>query len=79
MTDWKKLAPHFGISEHEARKLTHKYPNVVEQGKRALKLWKKVNPQNATYKDLITRLLVHAPFNLAEVALKMLNPGMDDF
>jgi len=79
MTDWKKLAPHFGISEHEARKLTHKYPNVVEQGKRALKLWKQVNPQNATYKDLITRLLVHAPFNLAEVALKMLNPGMDDF
>ena len=76
MTDWRKLAPHFGISELEAEEMYHYYPDVGEQKYRALDCWKQINPDTAKYEDLIACLLTHAPFALAEAALKMLNPGM---
>ena len=76
MRDWRKLAPHFGIAQHEAEVLTFNYPDVGEQRYRALHCWKQINPNNATYKELIACLLIHAPFDLAEAALKMLSPGM---
>ena len=78
MTDWRKLALHFGISELEAEEMVHYYPDVGEQKYRALHCWKQIDPDNATYKDLIACLLAHAPFALAEAALKMLSPGMHD-
>ena len=76
MTDWRKLAPHFGISELEAEEMAHYYPDVGEQKYRALHCWKQINPDIAKYEDLIACLLTHAPFALAEAALKMLSPGM---
>ena len=76
MTDWRKLAPHFGISELEAEEMAHYYPDVGEQKYRALDCWKKINPDTAKYEDLIACILTHAPFALAEAALKMLSPGM---
>ena len=76
MTDWRKLALHFGISELEAEEMAHYYPDVGEQKYRALDCWKKINPDTAKYEDLIACLLAHAPFALAEAALKMLSPGM---
>ena len=76
MTDWRKLALHFGISELEAEEMAHYYPDVGEQKYRALDCWKQINPDTAKYEDLIACLLAHAPFALAEAALKMLNPGM---
>ena len=76
MRDWRKLAPHFGITQHEAEELTFSYPDVDEQRYRALHIWKQINPDNATYNELIACLLGHAPFDLAEAALKMLSPGM---
>ena len=76
MRDWRELAPHFGLSELTAEELAYHYPDVGEQRCRALDYWKQINPDNATYKELIACLLVHAPFDLAEAALKMLTPGM---
>ena len=76
MKDWRELAPHFGITQHEEEVLTFGYPDVGEQSYRALHCWKQINPDNATYKELIACLLVHAPFDLAEAALNMLCPGM---
>ena len=76
MRDWRKLAPHFGITQHKAEVLTFSYPDVGEQSYKALHCWKQINPDNATYKGLIACLLTHAPFDLAEAALKMICPGM---
>ena len=76
MTDWRELAPHFGISEIKAEELAHCYPDVGEQRYRVLHQWKHINPETATYAILITSLLAHAPFNLAEAVLKMLTQGM---
>ena len=76
MTDWRKLAIHFGISELEAEEIAHYYPDVGEQKYRALDCWKQIYPDTAKYEDLIACLLAHAPFALAEAALKMLSPGM---
>ena len=76
MRDWRKLAPHFGISESTAEKLAHHFRDVDEQRYRALSCWKQINPDTATYKNLIACLLAHAPFDLAEAAVKMLTPGM---
>ena len=76
MRDWRKLAPHLGITQHEAEELTFSYPDVDEQRYRALHCWKQINPDNATYKELIACLLGHAPFDLTEAALKMTSPGM---
>ena len=76
MRDWRELAPHFGVTQHEAEVLTFRYPDVGEQRYRALHCWKQLNPDNATYKELIACLLAHAPFDLAEAALKMISPGM---
>ena len=78
MRDWRELAPHFGISEIMAEELAHHFPDVGEQRYKALDYWKQINPHTATHKNLIACLLVHAPFDLAEGALKMLTPGMDD-
>ena len=76
VTDWRKLAPHLGISELEAEEMAHYYPDVGEQKYRALHCWKQIHPDTAKYEDLIACLLAHAPFALAEAALKMLSPGM---
>ena len=76
MTDWRELAPHFGISEIKAEELAHCYPDVGEQRYRVLHQWKQINPETATYAILITSLLAHAPFDLAEAVLKMLTQGM---
>ena len=76
MRDWRELAPHFGITQHEAEVLTFNYPDVGEQRYRALHCWKQINPDNATYKELLTCLLTHGPFDLAEAALKMISPGI---
>ena len=76
MRDWRELAPHFGISELEAEELAHCYPDVGAQKYRVLYWWKQINPDTGTYKNLIACLLAHAPFDLAEAALKMLTPGM---
>ena len=76
MRDWRELAPHFGFSELKEKELAYHYPDVGEQRYRALDYWKQINPDNATYKELIACLLVHAQFDLAEAALKMLTPGM---
>ena len=76
MRDWRKLAPHFGITQHKAEVLTFSYPDVGEQRYRALHCWKQNDPNSATYKELIACLLGHAPFDLAEAALKMLTPGI---
>ena len=76
MRDWRKLAPHLGITQHEAEVLTCRYPDVREQSYKALHCWKQINPDNATYKELIACLMAHAPFDLTEAALKMISPGM---
>ena len=76
MRDWRKLAPHFGISESKAEEVTHRYSDKGEQRYRALHCWKQINSDTGTYKNLIACLLTHAPFDLAEAALKMLTPGM---
>ena len=75
MRDWKELAPHFGITQHEAEDLAHHYPSVGEQRYRALCCWKQLSPETAMYKNLIACLLTHAPFDMAEAAL-LINPGM---
>ena len=76
MTDWRKLAPHFGISESTAEELAHCFRDVDEQRYMALHWWKQICPDTATYQHLIACLLAHAPFDLAEAAIKMLTPGM---
>ena len=76
MRDWRKMAPHFGISDIEAEELAHRFSDVDEQRYTALHWWKQISPDTATYKILIACLLAHAPFDLAEAALKMLTPGM---
>ena len=75
MRDWKELAPHLGISENSAEDLAHYHPDIGEQRYMALCYWKQINPSTATYINLIACLLAHAPFDLAEAALKMLSPG----
>ena len=75
MTDWRKLAPYLGISELGAEELAHYYPKASEQRYRALLCWKQINPETATYRNLIACFLTHAPFDLAESLLKMLTPG----
>ena len=76
MRDWRKLAPHFGITQHKAEVLIFSYPDVGEQSYKALHCWKQISPDNATYKELIACILTHAPFDLAEAALKMTSIGM---
>ena len=76
MRDWRKLAPHFGISEFKAKEVTHCYPDVDQQRYKALYCWKQINSETAKYGNLIACLLTHAPFDLTEAALKMLTPGM---
>ena len=76
MRDWRKLAPHFGISESTAEELAHRFQDVDEQKYRALHCWKQISPDTATYQNLIACLLAHAPFDLAEATVKMLTPGM---
>ena len=76
MRDWRKLAPYFGISESTAEEMAHHFRDVDEQRYRALHWWKQINPDTATYQNLIVCLLAHAPFDLAEAAIKMLTPGM---
>ena len=75
MRDRRKLAPRFGISDIEADYIAHNYQGQSEQGYRALHCWKQINPETATYRELIACLLAHAPFDLTEAALKMLTPG----
>ena len=75
MTDWRKLAPRFGISDHGAEKLAHCYPDIDEQKYMALQQWKQTAPGTATYGSLVACLLAHAPFHLAEAALMTLTPG----
>jgi len=75
MTDWRKLAPRFGINDFRAEKLTHCFPEINEQRYRALHLWKQINPKTATYGNLVACLLAHAPFQLAEATLMALTPG----
>ena len=75
MTDWRKLAPRFGISDLRAEELTHRFPDIDEQRYMALLLWKQINPETATYGNLVACLLAHAPFHLAEAALITLTPG----
>jgi len=75
MTDWRKLAPRFGISELRAVLLTYDYPDIEEQKCRALYLWKQISPGTATYGSLFACLLAHAPFLLAEAAVKIIIPG----
>jgi len=75
MTDWRKLAPRFGISHFKAEELTHRYSKINEQKYRTLHLWKQINPETATYGNLVACLLAHAPFHLAEAALMTLTPG----
>jgi len=72
MRDWRKLAPRFGIGGIEAEKLCHLYQTPSKQRYRALYFWKQINPETATYGELIACLLAHAPFDLTEAALKML-------
>ena len=79
MTDWRKLAPAFGISDLRAEELTHSYPDVDEQRYRALYDWKQISPGTATYENLFACLLAHAPFDLAEAALRILSPGKIEF
>ena len=76
MRDWRELAPHFGINESKAEEVTRCYSDKGEQRYRALYCWKQINSDTGTYKNLIACLLAHAPFDLAEAALKMLTPGM---
>ena len=76
MRDWRKLAPHFGISESTAEELAHHFWDVDEQRYRALHWWKQISQNTATYQNLIACLLAHAPFDLAEATVKMLTPGM---
>ena len=76
MRDWRKLAPHFGISDFKAEELAHCYPDVDKQRYRVLHCWKQINPDTGTYKNLIACLLAHAPFDLAKAALEMLTPGL---
>ena len=75
MTNWRKLAPRFGISELGAEQLTHHYPDMEEQRYRALYLWKQISPWTATYGSLFACLLAHAPFLLAEAAVKIITQG----
>ena len=75
ITDWRKLAPRFGISDHGAEKLAHCYPDIDEQKYMALQQWKQTAPGTATYGSLVACLLAHAPFRLAEAALMTLTPG----
>ena len=76
ITDWRKLAPYLGISELGAEELVDLYPKASEQRYRALLCWKQINPETATYKNLIACFLTRAPFDLVESLLKMLTPGM---
>ena len=76
MRDWRKMAPHFGISDITAEELAHRFQDVDEQRYKTLCCWKQISPDTATYENLIACLLAHAPFDLAEAALKMLTPGM---
>ena len=76
MTDWRKLAIHFGVSESKAEEVTRRYSDKGEQRYRALHCWKQIHPNTAKYEDLIACLLAHAPFTLAEATLKMQSPGM---
>ena len=76
MRDWRKLAPYFGISESIAEEMAHHFWDVDEQKYRALHWWKQISPDTATYQNLIACLLAHAPFEVAQSALKMLTPGM---
>ena len=75
MRDWRTLAPRIGIGGIEAEKLAHRYQDLSEQKYRALHCWKQIDPETATYGELIACLLAHAPFDLTEAALKMLTPG----
>ena len=75
MRDWRKLAPYFGICESTAEELAYHFQDVDEQRYRALHSWKQISPDTAMYQNLIACLLAHAPFDLAEAALKMLTPG----
>jgi len=75
MTDWRKLAPRFGISGFRAMELIYHYPNIGEQRYRALHLWKQISPKTATYESIIACLLAHAPFDLAKAALMILTTG----
>ena len=75
MSDWKKLAPHLGISEQEAEELAHQYPDVDEQRYRVLHFWKQIDPESATYAVLFACLLAHESFDSAVAAMKMLTLG----
>jgi len=74
MRDWKTLAPRFGIGSNEADELACHYQDLSKQSYSVLLCWKQINPETATYRELIACLLVHAPFDLTETALMMLNP-----
>lgn len=78
ITDWRELAPQFGISECGVRELVDCYPDVHERNYRALICWKQINPATARYENLITCLLAHAPFDLVDAALTMLILGMQN-
>ena len=75
MRDWRKLAPRFGIGSIEAEELAHHYQDPNEQRYRTLHRWKQINPETATYGELIKCLLAHAPFDLTEAAVMMLTPS----
>ena len=75
ITDWRKLAPRFGISDLTAEELTDRFSDIDEQRCKALHFWKEVNPETATYGNLVACLLAHAPFHLAEAALVTLTLG----
>ena len=75
MKDWRELAPHFGITQHEEEELAHHYHGEGERSYQTLNCWKHIHPKTANYKNLIACLVAHAPYELVEAALKMLTPG----
>ena len=73
MGSWKDLAPYFGISEWNLKKLEETYPGDEHNQKyMALRQWKMFDEKTATYERLVECLLTHGHIDDAkELLLKI--------
>ena len=75
LTNWKRLAPYFSLTEGDVQQITEYCPNEDDQKYQALLQWKNHEGDTATYHTLLETLLLHGEMEEVEALLGRLGPG----
>ena len=75
LTNWKRLAPYFSLTEVDVDQITEYCPDENDQKYQALLHWKKHEGDTATYHTLLETLLLHGEMEEVAALLGRLGAG----